>query len=134
MVYDLLDLKIDFNKAIIDNYNLKDGLYVRIGKEVEFFRFKNNKKENDKSLSLFDLEGNPKPQEFSWFAKRDYLSNLLTIDKPVDAEKKVHSNNFLTFFVKAKEWKKEHFEVFKNYFEFFIPISFISWYRSPVLA
>ena len=113
MVYDLLDLKIDFRKAIIDNYNLKDGLYVKIDKEVEFFRFKNNKKENDKSLCLFDLGGNPKPQEFSWFARRDYLSNYLESNKAIDPpKKKIHNNNYLTLFAKVKEFNdenKEHF-------------------------
>ena len=113
-------LNIDFKKAIADNYTLKDGLYVRIGKKSEFFRFKNSKKEDDKSLCFFDLEGNPKPQEFSWFARRDYLSNYLESNKAIDPpKKKIHNNNYLTLFVKVKEFNdenKEHFiqKLFEN--------------------
>jgi len=106
-------LEIDFQKAIIDNYKLKDGLYVRVGKEVEYFIYKAPKKENSNDIGLKDLEGNIRANDYEWFAKRDYLSVYLNSNKALDPpKKKIHNNNYLTLFSKAKEFSlenKEHF-------------------------
>ena len=110
------NIEVDLKKAIFDNYTLKNGLYIKVGSDLDCFIYKNNKKE-EPSLGLKDLEGNIKATKYEWFVKRDYYSNLLTIDKPIDSKKKVHSNNIYSFFVKFKEWKRENFEIFENYFE-----------------
>ncbi|GAB6044922.1 hypothetical protein JCM11957_05200 [Caminibacter profundus] len=110
------NIEVDFKKAIFNNYRLKNGLYIKFGKNTQYFIYKYDKKE-ELSLGFKDLDGNIKSDEYEWFVKRDYYSNLLTMDKPVDSKKKVHSNNIYSFFVKFKEWKKENFEIFENYFE-----------------
>ncbi|WP_200764011.1 hypothetical protein [Nitrosophilus alvini] len=113
MIADLLEFfDIDFQKAIVDKYKLKDGLYVKIGKETEYFIYKNRKNEQ-KEHCLKDLSGEIKEGEYKWFAIRDYISNYLNSNKAIDApKKKIHNNNYLTLFVKAKEFvdeNKEHF-------------------------
>ena len=118
MIFDILErVDFDLQKAVFDNYILKDGLYIKIGEKIEYFIFKNFQKEEKKQLLFTDLDGNIKADKYEWFVKRDYLSNLLTIDKPIETKKKVQSNNYLTFFVKAKEWKIENVERFKEYFD-----------------
>ena len=114
MIKDILDnFDIDFQKAIIDNYQLKDGLYVRIGQErVEYFIYK-KPKDSSKDIGLKNLEGNIRANEYEWFARRDYVSVYLNSNKAIDPpKKKIHNNNYFTLFVKAKEFNeanKEHF-------------------------
>ena len=119
MVADIIDnLKnrhVDFQKVIIDNYQLKDGLYVRIGQNgVEYFIYKKPKgEEASKEIGFKDLDGNFRAGEYEWFARRDYVSVYLNSNKALDPpKKKIHNNNSLTLFVKAKEFtpkNKEHF-------------------------
>ncbi|QCT94962.1 hypothetical protein FE773_07095 [Caminibacter mediatlanticus TB-2] len=113
MIRDILE-KIDFDldKAIIDNYKLKDGLYVKIGDNIEFYKYK-FKKDCDKKMCLTDLEDNIASQMYEWFCKRDYISNYLNSNKSIDPPKKrIHNNNYLTLFCKAKEFNDEN----KDYF------------------
>ncbi len=117
MINDILDtLDIDFKKAIIDNYQLKDGLYIRVGKNVEYFIYKRVKgKDSSKEIGLKDLSKDIKVSKYEWFARRDYISVYLNSNKAIDPpKKKIHNNNYLTLFVKAKEFSKEN----KEYFAF----------------
>ncbi len=114
MLKDIIEgLEINFKKAIVDNYKLKDGLYVRVGKNTEYFIYKAPKKENSNDIGLKDLEGNIRANEYEWFAKMDYLSVYLNSNKALDPpKKKIHNNNYLTLFAKAKEFNqanKDHF-------------------------
>ena len=117
MIVDTIEsLNIDFQKAIIDNYQLKDGLYVRISKKTEYFIYKRPKgKDTARDVGLKDLDGSIKTSEYDWFAKRDYLSVYLNSNKAIDPpKKKIHNNNYLTLFVKAKEFNEENREYFAN--------------------
>ncbi|WP_457563820.1 hypothetical protein, partial [Caminibacter pacificus] len=115
MIFDVLDrIDFDLQKAVFDNYVLKDGLYVRINdNRVEYFLFKDSKKEDKKQLLFKDLDGNIRANEYEWFVSRDYLSGYLNSNKAIDPpKKKIHSNNYLALFVKASEFtseNKEHF-------------------------
>jgi len=115
IIENLKNRHIDFQKAIIDNYQLKDGLYVRIGQNgIECFIYKKPRdKEASKEIGLKDLDGNIRANEYEWFARRDYVSVYLNSNKALDPpKKKIHNNNYLTLFVKAKEFtpeNKEHF-------------------------
>jgi len=114
MIKDIIEnLDIDFKRAVFDNYQLKDGLYVRVGKEVEYFIYKKPKKAFSKEVGLKDLEGNIRANEYEWFVRRDYFSNYLNSNKSIDPpKKKIHNNNYLTLFVKAKEFNEENRDYF----------------------
>ena len=106
------NIEVDLKKAIFDNYTLKNGLYIKVGSNLDYFIYKNNKKE-EPSLGLKDLEGNIKADEYEWFVKRDYLSNYLNSNKSIDPpKKKIHNNNYLTLFVKAKEFIPQNRDYF----------------------
>ena len=113
MIKEIIEnIDVDLKKAIFDNYILKNGLYVKLGDEPEYFIYKSNKKE-EPSLGLKDLEGNIKSNEYEWFVKRDYLSNYLNSNKSIDPpKKKIHNNNYLTLFVKAKEFIPQNRDYF----------------------
>jgi len=111
MISDLLDsFDFDLQKAIIDNYQLKDGLYVRVSKSIDYFIYKGSKKKDvSKEVGLKDLNDNIKANDYYWFAKRDYLSIYLNSNKAIDPpKKKIHNNNYLTLFVKAKEFDENN--------------------------
>ena len=114
MIKDIIEnLDIDLKRAIFDNYQLKDGLYVRVGEKVGYFIYKKPKKASSKEVGLKDLEGNIRANEYEWFVRRDYFSNYLNSNKSIDPpKKKIHNNNYLTLFVKAKEFNEEN----RNYF------------------
>ncbi|MFV9645393.1 MAG: hypothetical protein ACNYWU_06180, partial [Desulfobacterales bacterium] len=84
MIYDILDVfkkqheKKD-DKLILDNYLLKDGLYVKIKRDesLEYFIFKNSKNEKVKEYCLKDLNGNINSTMYQWFKERDYYSGYL---------------------------------------------------------
>jgi len=108
-------IDFDLQKAVLDNYQLKEGLYVRVGEDIEFFIYKPPKRQGreNKEIYLKDLSGNIKADEYEWFVKRDYLSGYLNSNKAIDPpKKKIHSNNYLALFVKATEFipeNKQHF-------------------------
>lgn len=86
----------DGEKLILDNYSLADGTYIIVGKsgEVKSYTIKFNKKTKE-------MEMNPKNTEIlSKLRFFDYHSRLVTMDKPVDPKKTIHSNSYLSFWVK----------------------------------
>ncbi len=114
MIADILrHIDFDLQKAILDNYLLKDGLYIRVGETVEYFVYKAPKNKDNFELNLKNLDGNIKANEYEWFAIRDYLSNYLNSNKSIDPpKKKIHNNNYLTLFVKEKKFTTENKEYF----------------------
>ena len=122
------------DKIILDRYELKPGLYVRIGKSGEF-NDKNLiiiKKRDKKTKNIYKTQEdeyiNKNIELYRWFKYRDYYSNLLDMNKPIDPKKKIHSNNYLTFFIKKetflglssanlKERIKAYFDILENFEE-----------------
>ena len=75
---------------IYETRTLKVGTYV----VVDF---------DKKSYEMFNIEGKNdviSPSVYKELAKMDYLSSLVTMDKPVDPKKTIHSNNYMSFFIK----------------------------------
>ncbi|MDR1150799.1 MAG: hypothetical protein LBJ93_04220 [Clostridiales bacterium] len=126
MIYDILEV---FNKIyetkgerlILDNYNLKDGLYVKINKDniLEFYELKTVKK--DKFFS--DLDGMQNSDMEEWFIKRDYYSSYINSNKSL-FDKKIHNINYLSYFFKAenddyaKDKIDQHFNILLNFKKF----------------
>ncbi len=110
MIYDILDVfKKQYNekddKLILDNYLLKDGLYVKIKRDesLEYFIFKNSKNEKVKEYCLKDLNGNINSTMYQWFKERDYYSVYLNSNKAF-GDKKIHNVNYLSLFVKLESF------------------------------
>ena len=96
------------DKLIIDSYTLSEGSYLLVKKDGSIEVLEVSKKDTDKTDRLY-----------KYFAQRDYLSRLVTIDKPMDSKKVIHSNNYLTFFMK-KDNTKLNDEIIDNYYNVFI--------------
>lgn len=79
------------DNMIIDDYTLAPGDYARFTLEdtydtLEFFKVdKNTDREQD---------------DYKYFAKLDLMSTLISMNKPIDSKKVIHSNNIYTFFIK----------------------------------
>jgi len=74
---------------ITDSYVLGEGSYILVGEHGEIIEtLEVPKKSSDRTGRYYE------------FAKMDYLSKLVDMNKPIDSNKIVHSNNYLSFFVK----------------------------------
>lgn len=109
MIYDVLEVfrkeyEQKGDKLILDNYQLKDGLYVKVNTDgsLEYFIFSNDKKEKNKENCLKDLNGNIKQRQYNWFVERDYYSSIINDDtnKSITSARyaKILSTNYLSFF------------------------------------
>lgn len=117
MIYDVLEIfskeyELKGDKLILDNYQLKDGIYCRIddkNKTCETF-VKSSKKVKNEGKNVTEhyfknIKGELQTQEYDWFRLRDYYSNVIDTGKAFDAPKKtIHNNNYLTLFMKIEEF------------------------------
>jgi CRISPR-associated protein Csh1 len=113
MIYDILNVfKKEYekkgDKLILDNYMLKDGLYVKINddKTLEYYIFENDKKIDKKENCFKDLDGNINHAMYEWFKERDYYSGYLNSNKSF-YDKKIHNINYLSFYVKVDSFISE---------------------------
>ena len=108
------DLKQKGMGIILDNYVPADGTYIIVNKEgnVESCTdIKFNKKDGKlEYTSLYDV--------FQKLCFYDYASKLITMNKPMDSKKVIHSNNYLSFFVKKDSLNngKLNDDIIDNYF------------------
>lgn len=80
----------DKEDYIFEDYYLSEGTYLLVNEKGDIEKeFKVNKKNNDKTYDYYDK-----------FAEMDYLSKLIDMNKPIDPNKVIHSNNYLSFFIK----------------------------------
>lgn len=109
MIYDVLEVfrkeyEQKGDKLILDNYVLKDGLYVMVGADesLKYFIFTNDKKQENKENCFKDLDGNIQKDVYEWFKERDYYSSIINDDtnKSVTSARyaKILSTNYLSFF------------------------------------
>ena len=96
------------DKLITDDYTLVEGSYVLVKKDNSYEVLEVSKKDNDTSNKLYQ-----------YFVQRDYLSKLIDMNKPIDGKKVVHSNNYLTFFIKKENINKTKLtsEIIDKYYE-----------------
>ena len=121
MIYDILEVfrkeyELKGDKLILDNYQLKDGLYVKVNTDesLEYFIKSSHKIKVDgkyKTEHEFkDISGNIQRQMLEWFKERDYYSNVIDTSKSYDAPKKtIHNNNYLTLFMKIENFLNVEF-------------------------
>lgn len=104
------------DELILQNYNLAQGNYyfvdIKSGEVLE---------------SLLVDKDTEKTSVYRQFRNRDYLSTLLEMNKPIDTKKQIHSNNYLSFFVKKDKLEKADIVKVENsidaYYDVFIDFS-----------
>lgn len=78
---------------ITDNYHLSQGSYVLVDEKGKI----------EKILEINKRNVDTKDDYYFYFAQREYLSQLIGgVQKPIDSSKKIHSNNYLSFFIKKE--------------------------------
>lgn len=101
---------------IVDNHIPADGTYVLIsfdkneGEIIDSFRINYNKKTDE-------VEGRNN-EYFSKICNFDYNSKLIDMNKPIDRKKIIHSNNYLSFFIKKENLSNGKLteEIIDNYY------------------
>ena len=82
---------------IYENKILKKGTYVVVDLDK-------------KNYEIFNIEGENdviSPSIYKELVKMDYLSSLVTMDKPVDPKKTIHSNNYMSLFIKKENLSED---------------------------
>lgn len=82
------------NSLITDSYVLSYGTYILVKDFSKIEKLEISKNDVDNTTQIY-----------SKFCELDYLSKLVSIDKPIDPKKLIHSNNYLSFFVKKENLK-----------------------------
>lgn len=92
---------------IIDRYRLGEGSYVLVDEQGTIEMLEVSKKDNDTTDS-----------RYFHIAQMDYLSKLVDMNKPIDNKKVIHSNNYLTFFIKKENINSGKLteEIIDNYY------------------
>lgn len=104
-------------KLILDNYVPKDGTYLMVVMDegeftiIETLDIHYNKKTGQIEGENEDL--------YKDFQRLDYCCKLVEMNKPIDAKKIIHANNFLSFFVKKESLmtKKVTDEMIDGYYQ-----------------
>lgn len=97
LVNNFSNASLETVNVILDNYRLKEGLYIRF---------------NNSDISSYDYMIIKKKVEilhddvYRWFRDRDYYSSILDDDmnKAVDTKKQIHSTNEFTLFIKKNNF------------------------------
>lgn len=87
-------IKKDGEDFIFDNLVLAKGTYVIVSSDKKSYEVYNITGEDDKETIG--------PELYKKICKMDYYSTLLTMNKAVDKKKTIHSNNYLSFFIKKE--------------------------------
>lgn len=87
------------NDLILDNYKLDLGYYYLVKKDNSLEKYK------------IEKENNISKEIYRYLVERDYMSKILETNKGLDLpDKKIHSNNYLTFFIKTDILLKKKIE------------------------
>ncbi len=126
MIYDILEVfkkkyENKGDKLILDNYVLKDGLYVKVNEDasLEYF-IKSSKKVKYDGKSQAEhyfknINGSNETLQLDWFKQKDYFSNVIDTAKSYDAPKKtIHNNNYLSLFMKIESFLEVEFSYLRN--------------------
>ena len=89
------------DRLILDNYIPADGTYVIVAPKEDSYEVKEvvNIK-LDKKTKTIDKSSN----YFNKICIYDYNSKLVDMNKPIDGRKIIHSNNYLSFFLKKENF------------------------------
>lgn len=83
-------------KIILNHYIPKDGTYILVGSNGEIVSV------TDFKLDKKTGQVNKNAERYHDFCYYDYHSDLVSMNKPLDGSKVIHSNNYLSFWVKKE--------------------------------
>lgn len=97
MLEDIVNIfsKIYYEKGetyITDTYSLGEGTYIYVNHKGIIERILDVNKKNKDETNL----------DYKFFRQLDYLSGLIDMNKPIDKFKIIHSNNYMSFFIKKE--------------------------------
>lgn len=107
---------LDIDSEIADNYIPKDGTYIIVKPNKGVLEIMTQEEiQFDKKLGDIDRT----IKDCSLICKMDYYSNLMDMNKPVDTAKIIHSNNYISFFIKKENLSSGKLtdKVIENYYE-----------------
>lgn len=97
------------DRLITDDYILKSGVYILIGDNYKESMIISGNKKNLESEKMHPL--------YKKICELDYNSSLLTMNKPIDPTKQIHSNNYYSFFFKIENKEKINKNVIDGYYK-----------------
>ena len=111
---------VEKNKSVIlDNYILRDGLYIKLDRKKPISQIDESK------YLVVDVKKEIPPEKldiYNWVKERDYCSQILNTNKAIDLPaKKILSSNYLSYFIQkdrlpkiGSEKKMLSMEILKN--------------------
>lgn len=110
MIYDILEVfRKEYDekgdKLILDNYELKEGIYIKVNQDDSIKAFIVKRK--NRELIFTDIEGRLNHTAYEWLKERDYYSSYLNSNKSF-YDKKIHNINYLSLFVKIESFISEN--------------------------
>ncbi len=123
MLNDFLKMSEEYlndDRIVLSNHVLSKGLYIKI-----------NKNGSEEIHLIDDSDDIIQDDSIDWLRQVDYYSSLVSMDKPVDPKKKIHSNNYYSFFIKIdilpfvgtsekKLSEEEYIDSIERYFNVFL--------------
>lgn len=105
----------DDNNLILDEYIPADGSYIIVDAEGKIKNYQDIKLDKKKRGTS---EAVVKGSYFKEICFYDYHSKLISMNKPVDSKKVIHSNNYLSFAVKKESIASKLTEaIIDNYYD-----------------
>lgn len=109
-------------RLLLDSYMPVEGTYIIVTEEDGNFIIKDENiidiKYDNKTKEPINSES-----ELNRIRAKDYNSKLIDMNKPIDSKKIIHSNNYLSFFIKKDKFptkdgeeKKLNFDVIEGYY------------------
>ena len=116
------ELKSKGERILLDNYMPAEGTYIIVTKENDKWEIKEENivevKYEKSKQKIINAE-----TELNRIRALDYNSKLIDMNKPIDPKKIIHSNNYLSFFIKKDKFpikvgeeKKLSNEVIEEYY------------------
>jgi len=106
MIYDILEVfRKEYDekgdKLILDNYELKEGIYIKVNHDESINAFIVKRKNRETIFT--DINGGLNHTAYEWLKQRDYYSEWLNANKTF-YDKKLHNINYLSLFVKIESF------------------------------
>ncbi len=93
----------DADKLILDNYIPADGDYIVVKRDGSIAKCLIKFDKKQKKVELDKLHNFPEADDqYEDIVFYDYHSRLVSMDKPQDPKKVIHSNNYLSFWIKQE--------------------------------